>query len=110
MRILSVLFTLLVTWQPVWAQDFPREMVMENDAEDVSGNPEAVLAKAQDDGYLDKLLDELPFELRECIVLRELEELSYREIADITAVHMGTVMSRLWRARKLLMQAGRREQ
>jgi RNA polymerase sigma-70 factor (ECF subfamily) len=76
---------------------------------DAAADPEAVLAKSQDAGYLDELLSRLPIELRECIVLRELEELSYREIADITATPMGTVMSRLWRARQLLMQAARRE-
>jgi len=75
----------------------------------LQGDPEALLARAQEEGYLDQLLNGLPIELRECMVLRELEELSYREIADITAVPMGTVMSRLWRARRLLMQAARRD-
>jgi DNA-directed RNA polymerase specialized sigma24 family protein len=41
--------------------------------------------------------------LRECLVLRELEELSYKEVAHITGVPIGTVMSRLWRARQALM-------
>jgi RNA polymerase sigma-70 factor (ECF subfamily) len=81
---------------------------IEQDAEDHAHNPEALLTRAQEEGYLDKLLNELPLELRECIVLRELEELSYREISDITGVPMGTVMSRLWRSRQLLMQAARR--
>lgn len=46
----------------------------------------------------------LPLEFREVIVLRELEGLSYREIADVTGVPVGTVMSRLARARKRLQQ------
>jgi RNA polymerase sigma-70 factor (ECF subfamily) len=44
----------------------------------------------------------LPEPFREALVLRELEELSYREIAAITGVPMGTVMSRLARAREML--------
>lgn len=45
----------------------------------------------------------LPVDLRECLVLRELEELSYKAIAHVTGVPVGTVMSRLWRARQALM-------
>ena len=47
-------------------------------------------------------LEELPVEFREAIVLREMEGLSYKEIADIASVPIGTVMSRLARARKRL--------
>jgi DNA-directed RNA polymerase specialized sigma24 family protein len=43
--------------------------------------------------------------LRETLVMRELEGLSYREIAEITDVPIGTVMSRLWRARRWLAGA-----
>jgi len=50
-------------------------------------------------------LTALPVELRETLVLRELEELSYKEIAEVTRTPIGTVMSRLWRARRLLVQA-----
>jgi RNA polymerase sigma-70 factor (ECF subfamily) len=48
-------------------------------------------------------LDQLPEEYREVIVLRELEDLSYQEIAKITDAPIGTVMSRLSRARKMLL-------
>ena len=49
-----------------------------------------------------KALDELPPEFREVVVLRELEGFSYQEIATVTSVPVGTVMSRLSRARKRL--------
>lgn len=49
-------------------------------------------------------LDQLPAEFREVIVLRELEEMSYKDIATIANIPIGTVMSRLARARKLLLQ------
>ena len=49
-------------------------------------------------------LEQLSQEFREVIVLRELEDLSYKEIAEIAKVPIGTVMSRLARARKLLLQ------
>jgi RNA polymerase sigma-70 factor (ECF subfamily) len=42
-------------------------------------------------------------ELRECLVLRELEELSYKEIAQVIGLPVGTVMSRLWRARQAIL-------
>jgi RNA polymerase sigma-70 factor (ECF subfamily) len=48
---------------------------------------------------------ELPIEFREVIVLREIEDLSYREISDVIGVPIGTVMSRLARARKRLSEA-----
>ena len=49
-------------------------------------------------------LEQLPEEFREVVVLRELEDLSYKEIAAIAGIPLGTVMSRLARARKLLLQ------
>ncbi len=67
-------------------------------------DPEVALSRQDDRRLLDRLIAELPAEFRECLVLRELEELSYKEIAAVTGVPIGTVMSRLSRARRLLSQ------
>ena len=77
------------------------------DQPDPADDPEAALARRQDRHHLDEALAALPDDLRECLVLRELEELSYKEIAQVTGVAIGTVMSRLWRARQALMVAAR---
>ncbi|MBV8228006.1 MAG: sigma-70 family RNA polymerase sigma factor, partial [Verrucomicrobia bacterium] len=49
-----------------------------------------------------KAVEQLPAEFREALVLREFEGLSYKEIADVSGVPLGTVMSRLARARNQL--------
>ena len=67
-----------------------------------SNNPEIILLENANKQLLKQALEELPVEFREAVILRELEGLSYKEIADITAVPVGTVMSRLARARKRL--------
>ncbi len=70
--------------------------------DDAFPNPEAALLQNADRHLLQAALEDLPVEFREAIVLRELEELSYKEIADIASVPIGTIMSRLARARKRL--------
>jgi RNA polymerase sigma-70 factor (ECF subfamily) len=69
-----------------------------------SPTPEAALLANIDAEQLHRAIEELPNEFREVIVLRELEGLSYKEISSITSVPMGTVMSRLARARSRLQQ------
>ena len=49
-----------------------------------------------------RAVDSLPHEFREVVVLREIQDLSYREISDVIGVPIGTVMSRLARARRRL--------
>ena len=67
-------------------------------------NPEAIAMRDSDARWLHAAIDALPREYREVIVLRELEELSYKEIGAIVDIPIGTVMSRLSRARDLLQQ------
>ena len=64
--------------------------------------PETIALRQVDARMLNEALAALPAHFREALILRELEELSYRDIARITAVPIGTVMSRLSRARRLL--------
>ena len=69
-----------------------------------SADAEALIERRSDLRRLDRLIEALPAPLRETIVLRELHELGYREIAEVTGVPIGTVMSRLHRARALLLR------
>lgn len=79
--------------------------VTEDDLVDNQDDPEVALIKARGQRQVRDLITALPVELREPLVLRELEELSYKEIAEVTGVPIGTVMSRLWRARQSLARA-----
>ncbi|MEO3427356.1 sigma-70 family RNA polymerase sigma factor [Pelagibius sp. CAU 1746] len=69
---------------------------------DPGDDPELKLIKSEQEMKLGHLVGSLPIEFREVIVLREFEDLSYKAIAEIVGVPLGTVMSRLARARKLL--------
>ena len=67
-------------------------------------NPETVLLQRIDQDLIREALTELPIEFREVLILREMEGLSYREIAALAELPIGTVMSRLARARARLQQ------
>jgi len=67
--------------------------------------PEEELLRADERETVHRALAALPIEFRETVVLRELEGLSYREIAAVVDIPLGTVMSRLARGRALLHQA-----
>jgi RNA polymerase sigma factor (sigma-70 family) len=68
-------------------------------------SPETVLLRQQDDAAIRRLVAALPQPFRETVVLREVNELSYDEIAKVAGVPVGTVMSRLARARSMLRSA-----
>jgi RNA polymerase sigma factor (sigma-70 family) len=77
--------------------------------EDTSGDPpddgldpEALLLQKRDVAWVREALEQLPVDFREVIVLREIEGMSYKEIATVVRVPIGTVMSRLARARDRL--------
>jgi RNA polymerase sigma-70 factor, ECF subfamily len=77
-----------------------------DDSEEISTNeadaPDAAAVQASERARVQHAIDSLPDEFREVIVLREVQDLSYREIGDVVGVPIGTVMSRLARARKRL--------
>jgi RNA polymerase sigma-70 factor (ECF subfamily) len=90
-----------------WLRQRSDQPVLTDDGEmdstaDSSPDPESSLIRTIDRNTLRAALEELAVEFREAIVLREMEGLSYKEIADIAGVPIGTVMSRLARARKRL--------
>jgi RNA polymerase sigma factor (sigma-70 family) len=72
---------------------------------DGPGSPiEQILQRQDAQRLVNAALERLPEEFREVVVLRELEDLSYKEISAVAAIPLGTVMSRLSRARKLLLE------
>jgi RNA polymerase sigma-70 factor (ECF subfamily) len=70
-------------------------------------NPEEALVNASKQTILKDCIEGLPQEFREVLVMRELEEMSYRQIAEVAGVPPGTVMSRLSRARKRLEECAK---
>ena len=83
---------------------------LDDDAEENEGltahsvTPELLLLRQENQDTVMDALASIPVNAREIILLCEIEELSYREIAQVLSVPVGTVMSRLSRARKLLSQ------
>jgi RNA polymerase sigma-70 factor, ECF subfamily len=76
-------------------------------SDELSGgaDPEVQVLAAADRETVHRALEELPAIFREVLVLREVEGMSYKEIADVSSVSLGTVMSRLARARTRLRQS-----
>ncbi|MDB5813038.1 MAG: polymerase, sigma-24 subunit, subfamily [Rhodocyclales bacterium] len=73
--------------------------------EDISAHgaktAENALQRRDDERMVNRALEKMPIEFREVLVMRELDDLSYRQIADVIGIPIGTVMSRLARGRKL---------
>jgi RNA polymerase sigma-70 factor (ECF subfamily) len=92
-------------------QNRPPETAVEFDEEIHSGemrggaDPEIQVLASANKETLRRALEELPGIFREVLVLREIEGMSYKEIADVASVSIGTVMSRLARARTRLRQS-----
>jgi RNA polymerase sigma-70 factor, ECF subfamily len=100
-----------------WIKDRPRTESMSSDDEgsldpehetalEAAGHgfpaPDARFIEEADRRLLNEAMQGLPTEFREILVLREIEELSYQQISDVAQIPVGTVMSRLSRARALL--------
>jgi RNA polymerase sigma factor (sigma-70 family) len=83
---------------PLPAEDDPQQDALVSEAP----GPESASIRRDEARSVEHLLRELPPEHREVLILREIEELDYREIAAVTQVPIGTVMSRLARARAAL--------
>jgi RNA polymerase sigma factor (sigma-70 family) len=71
----------------------------------LADTPETVLIAKADAGRVEAAVAALPPEFREVLLLRDIQGLEYREIAEVTAVPVGTVMSRLARARRRMIDA-----
>ena len=72
-------------------------------------SPEAHLIRSLDEGRLEAAIRKLPEQFRETLVLRDIQGLEYSEIAEVTGAPVGTVMSRLARARERLVELVRSE-
>jgi RNA polymerase sigma-70 factor (ECF subfamily) len=105
--LLTIVRNTFYTWLK---KNRPPEIACELDeealaVEDVSVNADNLNLRLADAEAVRRAIAELPVEFREMIILREMEGFSYKEIADLSDVPIGTVMSRLARARKLLQKS-----
>src|SRR6202043_957923 len=83
---------------PLDSEEAGPELAVENET------PETILMKCMNFERIQQAIDDLPVHYRETLLLCDMEEMSYRQIAEILSVPVGTVMSRLARARKLTRQ------
>src|SRR6266852_5571328 len=104
--LLSIVRNTAYTWlqknrKQELATVFDEEM---HDIEDPASNPDVLLPNNSDQQEIRRAVEQLPVEFREVMILRELEGMSYKEIAEMADVPIGTVMSRLARGRKHLLE------
>ncbi|AJG20733.1 sigma-70 family RNA polymerase sigma factor [Cupriavidus basilensis] len=107
--LLSIVRNTFYTWHQQNRGHAAQTMMFEEDMDsletsvaDHDDSPEAMLIRSQNQKRVHKALRGLRLEYREVVVLRELEDLSYKEIAAIVGIPIGTVMSRLGRGRQQL--------
>jgi RNA polymerase sigma-70 factor (ECF subfamily) len=110
--LLTIVRNTAMTWlkrnrssKVVFVPDFQSEEPAPDAATVQAESPENAMLQRDLAGEVNRAVAALPSEFREVIVLRELHDLSYKEIAAVIDVPIGTVMSRLSRARRLLMDA-----
>jgi len=106
--LLTIVRNTCYTWlrqnrPPGSAVEFDEEL--HSDESTGGADPEFQALASADKETLRRALEELPDVFREALVLRELEGMSYKEIADVTSVSLGTVMSRLARGRTRLRES-----
>ena len=106
--LLTIVRNTCYTWlhqnrPPEPAVEFDEEIHSEESS--AEADPELQVLANADKATLQHALGELPEMFREVLVLREIEGMSYKEIADVASISIGTVMSRLARARTRLRQA-----
>jgi RNA polymerase sigma-70 factor (ECF subfamily) len=95
--IVRTTFLSSVRGRPDLAAQLPEDLASDDES------AEAALVRRGEVAGVRAAIEALPEPFRETLVLRELEELSYREIAEVTSAPIGTVMSRLARARQMLL-------
>jgi RNA polymerase sigma-70 factor (ECF subfamily) len=103
--LLTIVRNCSLTWRQRRKHDDRVEPLLEDGLDFSTGrDADAAAIASSERARVDRAMAALPMEFREVVVLRELEDLSYREISDVVGVPIGTVMSRLARARKRLAE------
>jgi RNA polymerase sigma-70 factor (ECF subfamily) len=108
--LLTIVRNSFLTWNERHGQNsadrnLEDEWSLVRDHREDSETPESILIQHEASSAIQALIEGLPAPFREVLVLRDMEDMSYREIAEVTGVPIGTVMSRLARARKLFADA-----